>query len=134
MHIQIVTPHGRIFDAPGMGVRVESAMGQIEVLPDHEPIIAALDIGAAVVKGGENDLHFALNHGYVEVLNNRIEIVVETAEQATDIDVQRAEASKAKAEEKLQELDQSQDTERIAQVNEDLRLAEVRIAVGSQHG
>ncbi len=98
MHLQIVTPHGRLYDAETLGVRVESVMGQMELLPDHEPLIAALEIGAAVVKREEGDLHFALNHGYVEVMSNRIEIVVETAEEASAIDIPRAEQSKANAE------------------------------------
>ena len=49
MHLQIVTPHGCSYDAKTLGVRVESLLGQMELLPDHEPMIAALDIGAAVV-------------------------------------------------------------------------------------
>ena len=132
MHLQIVTPHGRLYDAPSMGVRVESAMGQIELLPDHEPIIAALTIGAAVVKREEGELHFALNHGYAEVLNNRIEIVVETAEEASTIDVPRAEADKDRAVARLKGVDASANPELASQIDEDLRLAAVRISVGSQ--
>ena len=134
MHLQIVTPHGRLYDAETLGVRVESVMGQMELLPDHEPLIAALEIGAAVVKREEGDLHFALNHGYVEVMSNRIEIVVETAEEASAIDIPRAEQSKANAEARLADTDASKSPELAAQIDEDLRLAGVRIAVGSHHG
>ena len=134
MHLQIVTPHGSTYDAGTLGVRLESAMGQMELLPDHEPMIAALAIGAAVVKREEGDLHFALNHGYVEVLNNHIEIVVETAEEASTIDVARAEASKTKAEARLAETDASQSPELASQIDEEIRLAGVRIAVGTEKG
>ena len=132
MHLQIVTPHGSSYDAKTLGVRVESLLGQMELLPDHEPMIAALDIGAAVVKREEGDLHFALNQGYVEVLNNHIEIVVETAEEASAIDVARAEESKANAEQRLSETDASVSPELASQINEEIRLAGVRIAVGTE--
>jgi len=133
MHLQIVTPHGCSYDAGTLGVRLESLMGQMELLPDHEPMIAALEIGAAVVKREEGDLHFALNHGYVEVLNNHIEIVVETAEEASSIDLARAENSKAQAESRLSETDAAKNPELVSQIDEEIRLAGVRIAVGTEH-
>ena len=133
MHLQIVTPHGLLYDAPSTGVRLESAMGQIELLPDHEPIIAGLTIGAALVKREEGELYFALNHGFAEVLNNRIEIVVESAEEASTLDVPRAEAARDRAIALLKEIDPSTHAELASQIDADLRLATLRISVGSQH-
>ena len=134
MYLQIVTPHGCLYDAGTLGVRLESVMGQMELLPDHEPMISALEIGAAVVKREEGDLHFALNHGYVEVLNNHIEIVVETAEEASAIDLARAKEGKARAEERMAEVDASKNPELASQIDEDMRLEGVRIAVGTEFG
>ncbi|MBR57770.1 MAG: ATP synthase F1 subunit epsilon [Myxococcales bacterium] len=131
LHLTINTPHGLKFDGDVDAVRLITGLGQIEVRPDHEPMIMTLDIGAANLISSDSQQNMALNLGYVEILDNRVEIVSESAEASGDIDVERAQRSKARAEEQLAELDPSTDIERYKQVENRIHRANVRIAVAA---
>ncbi len=130
LELQIVTPHGVKYEGKATSVQLFTQMGQVEVLPDHEPMIMALDIGEATVSTllGET-LHFATNKGYIEVLDDKIEVVSETAEIAGNIDTERAQRSLERAQDELKGLDASENTERLAQVHDKIRRAETRLTI-----
>lgn len=130
IELQIVTPHGVKYEGKVTGVQLFTRLGQVEVLPEHEPMIMALDIGQAKVSTvlGET-LYFATNKGYIEVLEDKVEVVSETAELSTKMDIERANRSLERAQEELKGLDSAEDTERLAQVQDKIRRAETRIAV-----
>jgi F-type H+-transporting ATPase subunit epsilon len=134
IELQIVTPHGVKYEGKVTGVQLFTRLGQIEVLPEHEPMIIALDIGEAKVSTllGES-LYFATNKGYIEVLEDRVEVVSETAELSKNVDIERANHSLERAQEELKGLDSTEDRERIAQVLNKIRRAETRIAVSKLH-
>ncbi len=132
LHLTINTPHGMKYDGDVEAVRLITGLGQVEVRPDHEPMIMTLDIGEANLLSSGNQENMALNLGYVEILDNRVEIVTESAEASADIDVDRAQKSKERAEKQLAELDPIVDVERYKLVEDKIERATVRIAVASQ--
>jgi F-type H+-transporting ATPase subunit epsilon len=76
--------------------------GDIAFLTDHAPMIGALDIWAVKITTTDNhEQWFAVHGGFVEVSHNRVIILSDVAELPPDIDVARAEAAKARAEEAL---------------------------------
>ena len=76
--------------------------GQLGILPSHAPLITVLAPGEVLVKReGQEDLFFAVSGGWMEVLPNQVTILARTAERSDEIDVQRAEAARARAEELL---------------------------------
>jgi F-type H+-transporting ATPase subunit epsilon len=104
MHIEIVTPTGRVLDEEAQEVTVPGVVGELGILPGHLPIITALAIGELVVRTGQQRRHFAVNKGFLEMAHDRIIVVTETAEEAAQIDVERAQKAKTAAEEGLKAL------------------------------
>ena len=102
MFVEIVSPSGRIFSGEVTGVSAPGVEGSFEVLRNHAPMIAAISIGSLVItdKSG-NPITFATSGGFVEVSNNTVTVLAETAELGTAIDVERAQAAEARAVEAL---------------------------------
>ena len=133
LELQIVTPHGIKYDGKATGVQLFTSLGQVEVLPSHEPMIMALDIGEAKISTALGEvLYFATNKGYIEVLDDKIEVVSETAELSTNIDTERAENSLERAQKQLSEVGEGENSELVSQIENKIRRAQSRLAV-SKH-
>ena len=72
-------------------------LGQMAVLRHHAPLLAALEPGELRVRDGEIETSFAVSGGFVEVLDDDITVLADTAERAEEIDVARAEAARRRA-------------------------------------
>lgn len=101
MKFEIVTPYGKVVDTEIDEVTASGALGEFGVLPGHAPFLTSLKIGELCYKSESVSTCMALNWGYFEIKDNRIIILVETAEYGKDIDVERAKAAFARAEEAL---------------------------------
>jgi F-type H+-transporting ATPase subunit epsilon len=102
--LEIVTPHGLIISSKVEEVYVPGSRGDMDVLPGHAPLITSLRVGELHYKQ-EKEVHYlAINRGFAEVTPNRTTILVDTAEPADEIDVARARAAQARAEERLKNL------------------------------
>jgi F-type H+-transporting ATPase subunit epsilon len=102
--------------------------GELGVLPRHAPMITVLKPGEGQVKReGQEDLLFAVSGGWMEVLPNQVTILARTAERSDEIDVQRAEAARARAEELLAE---GVTREERAGLEMQLRRSQIRLRVG----
>ena len=85
-------------------VTATGKVGEFGVLPGHAPFLTSLKIGELVYKNDGITEHMALNWGYFEIRDDKIIVLVETAEAAEEIDVERAKAALGRAEEKLKLL------------------------------
>ena len=133
--VQIVTPDGLVYDHHASFVSVRTLDGEMGILPRHENMIAVLAVDEVKVKRIDDDTHvnwIAVNGGIIEVVDNVITIVADSAERARDIDISRAERAKLRAEKALEEArDQhSIDMERRAKIA--LQRAINRINVGNR--
>ena len=78
--------------------------GKMGILPDHENMVIAISVGDARMEIEEGSwVDIAVGAGFAEVVNNRVTILVDTAERPEEIDVRRAEEAKARAEEQLRQ-------------------------------
>lgn len=78
--------------------------GEIGILANHENTVIALGVGDARMEIEENQwVEMALGEGFAEVVNNRVTVLVETAERPEEIDVRRAEEAKERAQEHLRQ-------------------------------
>ncbi len=96
--LKIVTPESVLLQEEIEGISIPTVEGEITVLPDHIPIIAAMKPGELKIKKGGKDEFFAMMRGVVEVDGKTITILTDAAERADDIDAKRAEEAKEKAE------------------------------------
>ena len=102
MFVEIVSPSGRVFSGESQGITAPGVEGSFQVLKNHAPLIAAIEVGPLVVKDNQgHDITFATSGGFVEVANNSVTVLAETAELASEIDVERAKEAEQRAVEAL---------------------------------
>ena len=116
-------------------VSVKTLDGEMGILPHHENMIAVLAVDEVKVKRIDDEDHvnwIAVNGGIVEVADNVITIVADSAERARDIDISRAERAKLRAERAIEEAHEKHliDQERRARIA--LQRAINRINVGTR--
>lgn len=104
MKLEIVTPYSKVVDMEVDEVTATGKIGEFCVLPGHAPFLTSLKIGELAYKNNGTLEHLALNWGYFEIKDDKIIILVETAEAATEIDLERAKAAQGRAEEALKKL------------------------------
>ena len=104
MKLEIVTPYKKVVDIEVDEVTATGKLGEFGVLPGHAPFLTSLNIGELCYKVDGAAVSMALNWGYFEIKDDKIIILVETAEYAEDIDVERARAAQDRAEEALKKL------------------------------
>ena len=78
--------------------------GGMEILPHHENMVIAVVIGEAMLQFEEGEwVNLAVGTGFLEIVNNRVTMLVQTAEKPEDIDRVRAEAALERAKEQLRQ-------------------------------
>ncbi|WP_144511996.1 F0F1 ATP synthase subunit epsilon [Bacillus sp. FJAT-22090] len=100
--VNIVTPDGPVYDSQVDMIIAKTASGEIGILPGHIPTVAPLVIGAVKLKKDGKSEYVAVNGGFVEVRPEKVSILTQSAEIASNIDVARAKESMRRAEERLQ--------------------------------
>jgi len=124
-HLQIISPNRVVFEGEASSVSAPGTLGGFQVLFNHAPLLSALDAGALKVKDPQGvDTVYATGGGYMEVRNNRVLVLVESAERPEEIDVDRARAALGRAEGRLKAHDPSLDPRRaeLALIRALLRL------------
>jgi len=102
--LEILTPEEIIFKAEVVRIRVPGSEGYFGIMTGHAPFVTSLKPGELKVDLADGSAkYFATSSGIVEVLQKTTKILVETAEDAKEIDVNRAMNAKARAEKRLKE-------------------------------
>lgn len=99
--LEIVTPEKKVFSEDVRFVVVPGAEGELGVLPEHAALMSALKIGVLKIQQEGKNFKMAISGGFVEVRNSRVTVLADAAESADRIDRDRAEAAKARAEQRL---------------------------------
>ena len=131
LHLQIITPDKKLVDEQTDQVQIPGKSGYLGILPGHAPLITELAIGEISYSLRGAMVYIAVSWGFAEVLPDGVTILADTAERAEDINVQRAEQAKAKAQEELRNPTQEMDYDAV---NAALRRAEVRLDVAGKAG
>ena len=101
LKLEIVTPEKRVLDAEVDAVTVPTATGEAGILSSHAPLISALKPGilSYTAKGSTEKL--AVTGGFVEVSNDKVSVLTDTAETAAEIDIAAARSERESAEKAL---------------------------------
>jgi F-type H+-transporting ATPase subunit epsilon len=128
----IVTPEKQYLRESVVEAVLPGAEGELGILPGHAPLITELGIGELRYRGaGANPSGgLAIIQGFAEVLGDRVTVLAETAERAAEIDLARAEAAKARAEQRLASGDTNIDWDRAFIA---LQRAIIRIQVARKY-
>ena len=84
MELEILTPERKLFSGNVYGVQLPGISGSFEVLEKHAPLVSALGAGNVKVlndKSGNNNTIYKINGGFMEVINNRVVVLVEGAQK-----------------------------------------------------
>jgi F-type H+-transporting ATPase subunit epsilon len=99
---EIVTPEKLVFSEEVESLVVPAERGYLGVLAGHAPLLTILQPGEITIKGTpKGDLHFSTSGGFMEVTPGKAVLLTESAEEAAQIDLPRAQESKKRAEERL---------------------------------
>jgi F-type H+-transporting ATPase subunit epsilon len=101
--LEVVTPERQVLSTEVDEVSAPGALGYFGVLPGHTPFITTLGVGELSYRSGNQWEYLSITWGYAEVLPNHVTVLTETAEMAEEIDLERAERAKRRAEERLRE-------------------------------
>ena len=99
--LEIVTPEKMVVRDVAEECQIPAKNGYIGVLPGHAPLITELGIGEITYRNDGYVHHLCVAWGFAEVLPNKLTILAETAERAEEINVNRAQEAKQRAEERL---------------------------------
>ena len=129
LNLEIVTPSKSAFKGEVKSITFPGTKGRFQVLKNHAPIISTLDIGMIKVDlpdGKEN--YYSTAGGTIEVLDNKVLVLADSIELVSEIDEERALAAKQRAEERLAEKNAEINIARaeaaLARANNRLQLKE----------
>src|SRR5262245_54250675 len=101
IELSIVTPERNVVHEHVDELEIPGRDGYFGVLPGHAPLFSELKIGDVGYRKGTQWFHVAVAWGFAEVLPNQVRILAETAERASEIDLERAKRAKERAEQRL---------------------------------
>jgi F-type H+-transporting ATPase subunit epsilon len=104
IELQIVTIEKKIYDEKVDSVSLPTQMGEIGILPNHVPLIANLAEGEIKIEKNKEILILTCTGGFAQIQPNKVIVLTDAAEHAEEIDIERAEAAKKKAEETLKQV------------------------------
>ncbi|HBH11716.1 MAG TPA: F0F1 ATP synthase subunit epsilon [Clostridiales bacterium] len=101
--LEIVTPDKMFYKEEAEMVIVRGSEGEMGILFDHEPFVTPLDIGTIRIKNNGQFKIAALSQGYLQITEEKVVILSDTAEWPEEIDIERAEKARERAEKRLQQ-------------------------------
>ncbi len=101
LNLEIVTPEKKVLSETVDAVTIPTTSGEVGILQNHSPLISSLKAGIlSYSKGGATE-RMAIAGGFVEVSQNNVSILADTAETASEINVENARAERDAAEREL---------------------------------
>ncbi len=103
LQLEIVTPEKQAYADEVDSVVLPGTEGELGVLPHHAPLVSTLGIGELRIRKGGVEESFAIVGGFLQVLPDKVVVMAETADMASEIDVEKAQQARAEAERALEE-------------------------------
>jgi len=119
-----------VFSQQVASVSLPGTEGRMGILPNHSALLTTLLFGEVSVRhpNGEEE-YFAIGGGYAEVQPDKVVVLADSAEQAEEIDIERAEEAREHAAQAMKE-GVKDDPDRYAQIQASLMRAQIRLDVG----
>jgi F-type H+-transporting ATPase subunit epsilon len=99
--LRVVSPEGNVLKEEVEFVVLPGEAGEIGILPHHAPLITAMNVGVIRYTVNGSTKRISTSGGFVEVVENKVTILADSAEPGEKIDLQRALAAKERAEKRL---------------------------------
>ena len=100
--LEIVTPERQVFSAEVDSVVCPGIEGELGVLPHHAPLVSMLGVGELRIRKGGAEESFAIVGGFLQVRPDKVVVMAETADMASEIDLEKAQQARRDAEQALE--------------------------------
>jgi F-type H+-transporting ATPase subunit epsilon len=130
LKLEIVTPERKVLEADVDSVNVPTVSGEVGIMPSHAPLVSALRPGVVSYSGKAASGKLAVASGFVQVNNNKVSLLVDTAATADDVDIEAAKAEKEAADKAAASALMS--AEEAEASRDAIDLAAAKIAVASK--
>jgi len=128
--LEIVTPERQVFSEEVDSVVCPGIEGELGVLPHHAPLLTTLSVGELRIRRGGEEEFFAIAGGFLQVRPDKVVVMAETADLASEIDVEKAQEARREAEKALSEgFEEPAD---LARARASLQRALLRIRVSER--
>ena len=139
IQLEIVTPERLLFDEPVDSVVVPGSEGELGILPHHAPLLTTLGVGELRIRRGGLEESIAIVGGFLQVRPDKVVVMAETADMASEIDLEKAQEARREAERALESgyregADLAAARAALQQALLRIRVAERRHREGRRHG
>lgn len=133
---RIITPEQTVYEGEPDLVILRIANGDLGVMVDHAPVVSTAEIGDVRVREGEERRVFAISDGFFKVSDNLVQILVEEAVPAEEIDTAEAGNRVEEAERQLSEVPEDEENRdrRREEIERRRRIGENLLRVARSHG
>lgn len=129
--LEIVTPERELFSDEVDEVVCPGVEGELGVLPHHAPLLTTLGLGELRIRRQGEEEFFAIAGGFLQVRPDKVVVMAETADMASEIDLERAMEARREAERQLSE--NFEEPADLARARAALQKALLRIRVAERH-
>ena len=102
LQLEIVTPERLVYEDEVDAVVLPGSEGELGVLPHHAPLISMLGAGELRLRKAGQEESFAIMGGFLQVLPDKVVVMAEMADMASEIDLERAQEARRQAEQALE--------------------------------
>jgi F-type H+-transporting ATPase subunit epsilon len=102
LQLEIVTPEKLAYQDEVDSVQLPGSEGELGVLPHHAPLVSNLGAGELRLRKGAEEESFAIVGGFLQVLPDKVVVMAETADMASEIDLEKAQEARRQAEQALE--------------------------------
>jgi F-type H+-transporting ATPase subunit epsilon len=132
VHLEVVTPEKILINQDVDAVTLPGSLGEFGVLAGHVPFLSGIVPGELRFTAGGKTERFAVASGFAEVSENKLSVLVDAAERAQDVDLERARKALERARERIAR--RGEEGLDFARAEAALRRAIARIKVGEKQG
>lgn len=138
IQLEIVTPERLAYSDTVDAVVLPGSQGELGVLPHHAPLVSTLGVGELRIRKGGLEESFAIVGGFLQVRPDKVVVMAETADMASEIDLEKAQEARREAERALEHgyhegADLSAARAQLQQALLRIRVAERRYREGPRH-
>jgi F-type H+-transporting ATPase subunit epsilon len=128
LHLEVITPERKVYEDDVDMVIAPGSEGYLGILPHHAPLLTALGPGEFRVKKGGIEEVLVVFGGFMDVRADKVVVLTEAAEPAEEIDAQRAQAARQRAQEVLHAGPMSAADEARARASLQRALVRIRVS------
>ena len=111
-HLVVLTPYGRYLEGDATFLNVRSEDYDLGIYPGHAPLISTVSICKMVIRFGKDEYAYAVGGGIINIEKEKVTLILDSVERSDEIDINRAEDAKKRAEDRLKVSSEEIDVQR----------------------